>query len=138
MKEFTIEGFADQLSSLASGMPLMEVEVLEFFGITVEKAAKEKIGEYQDEAGPFGAWSPLADSTKDDRVRKGYPEDEPGLRSGEMRDRIEHTVLPGIVVIGSDDDHLLWFELGTTKQPPRSVLGGAAFEQTPLLLDAAG
>ena len=33
-------------------------------------------------------------------------------------------------VIGSNDDKLVYFELGTEKQPPRSVLGGAAAEKT--------
>jgi hypothetical protein len=138
MKEFSIEGFGRQLTELATGMPLVETTILELIGAAVTNAAKEKIGNYQDDSGPFEAWAPLAESTKEDRLRKGYSEDQPGLRSGAMMDSIEYAVLPGEVQIGSDDDDLLWFEMGTTKQPPRSVLGGAAFEQTPILLDEAG
>ena len=70
----------------------MERNALEKAAVVVEKRAKEKIGEYQDQAGPFAGWADLADSTKADRIRQGYSEDEPGLRSGEMRDSIEHVV----------------------------------------------
>jgi hypothetical protein len=138
MKEFSIEAFADHLAGLGAGMPVLEEIVLEHIGLTVERAAKDKIGEYQAESGPFEAWPSLAESTKEDRLRKGYSEDDPGLRSGAMRDSIEHVVLPGEVHIGSNDDDLLWFELGTSKQPPRSVIGAAAFEKTPLLMAEAG
>jgi hypothetical protein len=138
MKEFSIEGFAKHVGGLAAGMPVLEEEILGHIGAVVAAAAKEKIGDYQEAAGPFEAWSPLAESTKEDRIRKGFSEDDPGLRSGAMRDSIEYVVLPGEVQIGSNDDDLLWFELGTTKQPPRSVLGAAAFEQAPALLEYSG
>lgn len=138
MKEFSISGFAEQLTGLAEGMPVFDEEILGYIGVVVVQTAKDKIGDYQSETGPFEAWAPLAESTKEDRLRKGYSEDNPGMRSGQMRDSIEYIVFPGEVQIGSNDDDMLWFELGTTKQPPRSVLGGAAFEQTPILLDEAG
>lgn len=106
--------------------------------LIIEKRAKEKIGEYQEQIGPFVAWADLAESTKADRIRKGYSEDEPGLRSREMRDSIEHQVESPEAHIGSNDDKLVFFELGTSKQPPRSVLGGAAVEESDKVAEVIG
>jgi hypothetical protein len=132
MKAFTsFAGMATEFASLMVRMNVTEHEALETACIEIEKRAKQKIGDYQESAGPFAAWPSLAESTKADRVAMGYPEDEPGLRSGAMRDSIEHRVARSVGYVGSDDDHLLWFELGTVKQPARSVLGGAAFELEP-------
>ena len=45
----------------------------------VEREAKSEIGEYQDSTiSPFPAWAELADSTKDNRVRLGFTENDPG------------------------------------------------------------
>lgn len=94
----------------------------------------------QDHVGPFIAWPELAESTKADRVRKGYSEDEPGLRSGEMRDSIGRVLsTDGLEAqVGSNDDHMVYFELGTSKQPPRSVLGGAMAEKLPEVKEILG
>lgn len=116
----------------------MEHNALEKAAIIVETRAKEKIGEYQEEAGPFIAWPELADSTKEDRLRQGYTENDPGLRSGEMRASIEHQVADGEAQVGSDDDKLVWFELGTVKQPPRSVLGGAVVDEMDRIIEVVG
>jgi phage gpG-like protein len=90
----------------------------------IEHRAKEKIGEYQEQAGPFIAWAELAESTKADRARQGYPDDEPLLRTGELRDSIEHFVADGEAHIGSNNDIAVYQELGTEHIPPRSFLGG--------------
>ncbi|WP_390637530.1 phage virion morphogenesis protein [Limnoglobus roseus] len=116
----------------------MEKHALEKAAVVVENRAKEKIGEYQNEAGPFIAWPELADYTKEDRLRKGFTENDPGLRTGEMRDSIEHIVMDGEAHVGSDDDHLVYFELGTVKQPPRSVLGGAVVEEIDKIIEIVG
>lgn len=116
----------------------MERRALEKAAKVVEKRAKKKIGEYQDQAGPFIAWPELADFTKDDRLRKGFTENDPGLRTGEMRDSIEHVVTGSEAHVGSNDDKLVWFELGTEKQPPRSVLGGAAVEEMDKIIEIIG
>jgi phage gpG-like protein len=104
----------------------------------VEKRAKAKIGHYQDQEGPFIAWPELAESTKSDRARQGYPEDEPLLRSGEMRDSIEHTVGKDEAQIGSNNDKAVWQELGTEHIPPRSFLGGAMAELVPDIISLSG
>lgn len=129
---------AVKLGEIALQQHEMEHHVLEKAAVLVEKRAKEKIGEYQEQAGPFVGWAELADSTKADRLRQGYSENEPGLRSGAMRDSIEHVVRDGEAQVGSDDDKLVYFELGTSKQPPRSVLGGAVVEEMDKICEIIG
>lgn len=139
MKEFSsFEGFAAHLAGLAATQAIASEHMMEGVAKVVERCAKEKIGDYQGQHGPFAAWAELADSTKADRERQGYPEDEPGLRSGEMRDSIEHRSNAEEAQVGSDNDKLVYFELGTDKQPPRSVLGGAAFELAPDIVERIG
>lgn len=92
----------------------------------VEKVAKAEFGEYQNAVGSFPAWAELADATKADRVAKGFGENDPLLRTGELRDSIDHRVAGLGAEIGSDDDVMVYQELGTEKMPPRPVLGPAA------------
>jgi hypothetical protein len=133
MKEFNSFGsFARFLGTLAVARGL-ENAMLETACQAVESRAKEKIGEYQPEAGPFSAWAPLAPSTKEGRLRAGYPDDEPLLRRGDLRDWIEHKVVGREGHVGSNSDVALWQELGTKTIPPRSFLGGAAFELAPII-----
>jgi len=96
--------------------------------LLVENTAKKELGSYQrSNNGPFAPWAELKPSTKEQRVKLGFTENDPGLRTGEMRDSIEHQVEGLEALIGSNDDHLVYFELGTSKQAPRSVLGVAMF-----------
>lgn len=130
MRDFTLAGFLAHISAMAAKMHREMHHALERAAVVVETEAKAELGTYQDQAGPFAGWAELADSTKADRVAQGYTENEPGLRSGEMRDGIGHHVemtgvMTGEAQIGSNDDKMLWFELGTANQPPRSALGGA-------------
>ena len=136
-----IDGFlelATKLGEVALKQHEMEHHALEKAAKLVEKRAKEKIGQYQEQVGPFVGWAELADFTKEDRLRQGYTENDPGLRSGQMRDSIEHVVTDGEAQVGSNDDNLVFFELGTSKQPPRSVLAGAAIESTQKVLQILG
>ncbi len=130
--------FATHLVTVAVAVHKAEQHILENAAVMVEKRAKEKIGGYQDQVGPFIAWPELAESTKADRVKQGYPEDEPLLRSGEMRDSIEHTVQGNVAQIGSNSDIAVYQELGTEHIPPRSFLGGAAAEAVPKILELTG
>ncbi|WP_287496913.1 hypothetical protein [Pandoraea sp. CB10b_02] len=126
MKQFgSLAAFAAEIATLEAGVVFQLHQGLEAVATKIEHTAKKEIGEYQEAVGPFPAWEELAESTKADRVRQGYTENDPGLRSGQMRDSIEHQTQGLEAVIGSNDDRLVWFELGTTKQPPRPVLGPA-------------
>ena len=55
-----------------------------------------------------------------------------------MRESITHQTEGMEAVIGSNDQNLVYFEMGTNKQPPRSVLGAAAFETMPEVLKIVG
>ncbi|MDT8871609.1 hypothetical protein RAA17_12265 [Komagataeibacter rhaeticus] len=77
----------------------------------------------------------MADRTIDDRIRKGFSPDEPGLRTGDMRDsygtRVSDAGLRVEASIGSDDIKAVVFEVGRMEQnnyqPPRPELSVAAF-----------
>ena len=116
---------AAHLGTLVVAEHEMEHRALERCAKMVEKHAREKVGEYQPETGPFAAWAGLADSTIADRERQGFAADEPLLRTGALRDSIEHTVQDSEAQVGSNSDIAVYQELGTKNMPPRSFLGGA-------------
>lgn len=139
MRDFNDFGaFAQHLAAVAQRIEAAEHPALEKAAVMVEKRAKDKIGHYQDKAGPFAAWAPLAESTKQDRVRKGFNPDDPLLRTGKLRDSIKHHVDGHEACIGSDEDIAVWQEFGTHKIPPRSFLGGATAELEKHIVDELG
>jgi len=102
---------------------------LEKAAAKIDKAARDKIGEYQDANGMHDAWPELADSTKKERSRLGFTENDPLLRTGELRDSISHETDGHLTaIIGSTSDIAVYQELGTDKIPPRPFLGSAAYE----------
>jgi HK97 gp10 family phage protein len=138
MADFTLAGFVEHLAVLAVELVHAEHTALEEAALLIENEAKAAIGEYQQAAGPFDAWAELADSTKADRLEQGYPENEPELRTGELRDSIEHTVHGREADIGSDSEILEYQELGTSKMPARSILGGAAVRKEAEVVELIG
>lgn len=129
MKELSMTEFATHLLEMAVVQHEVNHHALEKAAQVIEKRAKEKIGEYQAQIGEFAGWAELADSTKADRERQGFPADEPLLRTGHLRDSIQHMVEDRIAQVGSNEDVAVYQELGTEKIPPRSFLGGAAAEK---------
>lgn len=129
-----IDAFTAHLRGLIPAVEAAGHRGVEAAAEIIRDEAKAELGTYQDQIGPFLAWAELADNTKNDRVRQGYTENDPGLRSGEMRDSITCTARGQEAAIGSNDDKLVWFDQGTDQgasehQPPREVLGGAAFRK---------
>lgn len=121
---------------LAHGLTPATHNMLEYAGQVVEDEAKRLLGTYDYSP----RWAELADATKEDRLRQGFSENEPGKRTGEMSDSIHHQVERArhTVHIGSDNDKLVWFELGTVKQPPRTVLKGALLNVSDQLVHELG
>ncbi len=141
MRKFgSITDFVEHLAAIAIAEDIAIRKGVNAAAKLVEKEAKAEIGTYQDEIGPFIAWPELAEATKADRIRKGFTEDDPGLRTGEMRDSIGTAMSSdGLEAqVGSNDDHMVYFELGTSKQPPRSVLGGAMARKLPEVKEILG
>jgi HK97 gp10 family phage protein len=140
---FGIATFAAHLVKLSIAGTILTDAMLEHVGAVVEKAAKDKIGDdEQAAAGPFASWAPLAQSTIEEKEYLGYVDhvsaNDSLLRTGELRDSIEHKIGHQEVHIGSDSPVAEYQELGTSKIPPRSFLGGAAFEQTPKIIKKLG
>lgn len=131
-------GLSALFAGLATEIELEIHESLKTVGKIVEDEAKDEIGTQQGAAGPTAAWADLADSTKETRVALGYPEDEPLLRDGDLRDSITHEIEGNTVSIGSDSDVGLYQELGTAKIPPRPFLTGAAYRKEAEILKAIG
>lgn len=104
----------------------------------VENEAKAEFGIYQGAIGPYDKWEELADTTKADRVAHGYSENDPLLRSGDLRDSISHEVNGASAVIGSTDDVMVYQELGTETIPPRPVLGPALLRKEKQVLNLIG
>lgn len=133
-----LEQFAREMSSasasIATGLEVsFRVIVKE-----IEETAKEEIGVYQPAYGAFESWAPLAEATKADRVRQGYSEDEPLLRSGELRDSIESEVVGLAAIVGTKSQIGLWQEVGTSHIPPRPFIGPAYVRKIELLKDSIG
>lgn len=130
MKEFSLLGFAAHLAASVVEMDHETNKAVKHAAELLEKEAKAVIGEYQAQAGPFAAWADLAESTKEDRTSKGYPADEPLLRDGALRASIEHTAKGHEAVVGSNSDIAVYQEMGTSRIPARSFLGGTAFRKS--------
>jgi hypothetical protein len=87
--------------------------------------AKRVIGSYDYN------WPQLAASTQDDRVHKGFPANEPLLRTGSMRASIQWNASGNTGAVGSNSDIAVYQELGTSRIPPRPFLMGAAMAMEP-------
>jgi phage gpG-like protein len=143
MREFGSLGALGRFLEVAAAQALEQEATMRRAARVVEKAAKAKIRHYQDASGPFVGWGELADSTKADRVRLGYTENDPLLRSGALQAGITHAANPVLAVVGVLEsspvaDIAEYSELGTAKQPPRSYLGGAAADKAEKVAEIIG
>lgn len=144
MTLMTLSGFAARLTEMAIEVHEESRKGLEAAAVIVETEAKAELGTYQGPAPPFAGWAELADSTKDERIRQGFPENDPLLRDGLLRDNIAHVVemngFSGTAYVGVPDKEVQHTyqskpvnigevaeaqELGTPHIPPRTFLGGA-------------
>jgi HK97 gp10 family phage protein len=128
MREFSSFGsFARHLERLALEGEAVTAHITKEAADLVQANAKARIGEYQDYEGPFTKWAELADSTKEERVRQGFTENDPLLRTGTLRDSIKVEAKGNEAVIGSEDEVALYQEVGTDHIPPRPFLGPALY-----------
>ena len=105
----TFAGFAAALGRIAVALPKAQHEALEEVAVLVETTAKDALGTYK-----FG-WPPLAAST----IAQKATGDSPLLETGALRDSIKHYVEEHAAIIGTNDPHAAFLELGTSKMPPR-------------------
>jgi hypothetical protein len=139
MSEFSsLAAFAGFLTGMVAEYDHTQNEQMERATKIVQKEAKRVIGTYE-----YG-WPQLASATQANRSQAGYSPNEPGLMTGEMQESIETHVAPRKIIgstegeIGSNDDNMVYFELGTYKQPPRSVLMEAAVHKEKEVVEILG
>jgi len=143
---------------LAVEVQIAELHAMEKSAVVVKREAKKMLGHYQQNMQPLVDWAELADSTKAERVNQGFPENDPLLRDGLLRDNIEHQTFEGAgghieaevgvpsrmvqhsyqkqpVDIGEVAKAQ---ELGTDHIPPRSFLAGAVIHKTDKILEIIG
>jgi len=133
-----LEQFAREMSSASASIATGLEAGFRVIVKEIEETAKEEIGVYQPAYGPFKPWAPLAESTKADRVRQGYSEDEPLLRSGELRESIQSEIVGLAAIVGTKSEIGLWQEVGTASIPPRPFIGPAYVRRIDPLLEAIG
>lgn len=91
--------------------------------VAIEEAAKLIQQEATDEVGVYQTgWAQLADSTEQQKARKGYPANAPLLATGQLKNSFEYNVSGLNATIGSNDRTIKYHEFGTSKMPPRPVL----------------
>jgi hypothetical protein len=123
--------FVEHLTVLAASIHEAEHKALDEALVLLEKDMAARIGQYQDASGRFPAWAPLAESTEAEKERLGYPSDAPLLREGDLQQSFTHsTDGPREGLVGSTDDTMLYHEMGTSKMPPRPVVGPAWFDNS--------
>lgn len=128
MSALTLLEMAERMAAAAVATREAANAGLEQAAIIVEKAAKDKFGEYQEAVGPFPEWAELAESTQEERERLGFTPNDPLLRRGDLRDSFKHQTGDQQAVIGSTSPIMAYQEFGTDRIPPRPVVGPAALE----------
>lgn len=131
----------DMVTKLAAAEVMIHANArteLDRVGAAIQRTAKAEFGHYQEAVGPFPEWAELAENTKEDRVSKGFSENDPLLRTGEMRDSIERQTAELETVVGSNSEILEYHEFGTSKMPPRPVLGPALVRNHDEIIDRLG
>lgn len=129
MPTMTLKRFAAHIAHCARAQPVLERIALAEAADDMAETARGYIGEYQGPAPPFPAWSPLAESTIEDRVRQGYTPDDPLLREGDLRASIGGFVQGRSAVVASNSRVALWQEMGTATIPPRASIGRAVAQR---------
>ena len=120
MADITLEQMIERLAAAEAAVPDAMRGGLEKAGALIEGEAKEIIGHYQRaDTGPFGAWRELHPLTKQEREDLDYPENEPLLRSGELRDHIRHSVTGATVSVGVP--HEMVGTPGDRRNPERDI-----------------
>jgi len=126
--------FAAELERLGA-LDATNREIIEAGCKMIRFEARRVIGSY--DAKP--TWPQLAESTQRNREKKGFPANEPLLRTGDLRDSIEYQVISDHEGnVGSNLDIAVYQELGTSKMPPRPFLSTSAKKMGPEIAKMAG
>lgn len=139
MKTFnSFEGMAAHFLFTQAAVVIELHTAVDKIGAAIEKTAKAKLGTYQPEVSEFAGWVELTESTKQDRLAKGFTENDPLLRSGELRNSISRQTHGLTTTVGSTSDIAVYQELGTSKIPPRSFIGPSLYQNDKLIKKVVG
>lgn len=112
---------------------------MEITAIAVLGEARSEIGHYQrEDTEPAEAWPELLDATKKARLRGGFSENDPLLRSGDLWASIKHESTAQSFVVGSDSKIAEYMVMGTPTVPPRDFLSPALHRNIPFILSEIG
>lgn len=125
----SLEAFAVYLVGAAVAMKVAKRKALDTAVKLIAADARAQIGVYQEGVGAYPEWAPLVDSTEAQKATLGAPPDAPLLRFGDLQKSFRSQVInDNEAIAGSTDPVLDYHEFGTSKMPPRPVLGPALFK----------
>jgi hypothetical protein len=128
MREFSPLEFSEHLVALEVGFHTKVHRALEDCLKVLQKDMKAQIGDYQDAAGPYGAWQPLADETELEKAHLGAPANAPLYRQGDLKKSFKYETDGIEGIVGSTDPVMVEHEYGTRTMPPRPVVGPALWK----------
>ena len=117
----SIASFVRHLETRPAAMEKAEQQGLKLVGQLFVAECQALIGQELD------SWAPLAASTVIEKERLGYvgrvSATDPLLARGDLSLSFSYELHRHMVVFGSDDPVMLFHEYGTSKMPPRPVVG---------------
>jgi hypothetical protein len=143
----TLDEAAAIFTALPSAIEKAQKKGLERAAKLIAETARDNIGNYQGEVGPFAEWQELSGATLEgfDHPKAGWipgkrklgyateGEDNPLLRDGKLRESIGYRVEGLHAEIGSPLQLAVWQEEGTPDAlfpiPARSFLGAAGYRK---------
>ena len=134
----SVEALARVLVATAVTWRVERKHILSAVGKQLTKDMRGQIGHYQAGVGNYLEWAELAESTEDEKARVGAPPDAPLLRFGDLLKSFRYSVEGEELYAGSIDPVMEYHEFGTSKMPPRSVVGPALLKNIETIKNLMG
>lgn len=140
--EMPLTDFIADVSNFHLELQRRKLEAMDGASKLVMIEARNAIGHDNWNAGVFGPWKDLAQSTIDEKDRLGYfgqvSENDSLLRTGQLRESIQRSFDPDRAIVGSNDDVAVDQEMGTSRIPARPFLSGAASKHAQKIAEIMG
>jgi HK97 gp10 family phage protein len=128
MQFSSLLAFSQHLIGLQLAVHHAKHGALEQVGKLLKADMIAQIGHYQPQGGGYVAWASLAPSTESEKAMLGAPADAPLERFGDLKQSFKYEVEgSAAVIVGSTDPVMVYHELGTSRMPPRPVIGPALY-----------